>query len=662
MAHVRNITELDEGRDCYWSIAAFPDDGNTTRTLARATEVRALVVDDVGSKVAEGAVRLALGDPTAIVETSLGNFQWSYRLTAPVPVAAWGGLFAEIERLVGMPLEGRDAVHLFRLPCGVNSKPGKARFQVRLAQLNYGIELSGIVAGEISSEACGGPVGGHSPRVRDMLSLARLLPNAAEVSRQQWVERAHQFKALALDEAQGRAAFELWSQKHLSYDAAETARVWDSLPETLRTAGLETLQDAEAADPAVFAGYVNAEARAVFDDGEAPPATAKLGIRATPFKWMDLAKTAPRDWLYGDILLRKFISMTVAPGGVGKSSLVAVETLAQVTGKALLGDEPAGKLRVWLWNLEDPYEETQKKLLAAAKHYGLTEADIGGRLFVDSGRDQRLVIAEMDRTGPMIVRPVIGALVEQIRLRKIDVVVIDPFVSCHEVPENDNTAQDMVVKEWGRVAEEGNCAVHLVDHTSKAGSEVVVTDSSRGAKAKTDAARVVRVVNRMTAADSKAYGIAEPWRYFNTFNDKANMAPPKSKRDWFRMESLWAGNGGGAASAFSMGAAAVPLRGDSIGVAVQWLPPNAQALANGDGYVAVVKVMGNKRWRAEPRSPDWIGYAVAQGLRLDASSISGRLSVKEVLKTWLSEGLFKMSAQLDEQRKMRDYIVIAEVY
>ena len=234
--------------------------------------------------------------------------------------------------------------------------------------------------------------------------------------------------------------------------------------------------------------------------------------------------------------------MTVAPGGLGKSSLVAVETLAQVTGKSLLGDNPAGELRVWLWNLEDPYEETQKKILAAAKHYGIAEAEIGDRLFVDSGRDQRLVVAEMRGGVPTIMRPVVGALVEQIKLRKIDVMVIDPFVSCHGVPENDNMAQDMVVKEWGRVAEEGGCAVHLVDHTRKAGADAeVTTESSRGAKAKTDAARVVRVVNRMSASDGRMFGIVDTWRYFNTFNDKANMAPPKARRDWFRWRACGPG-------------------------------------------------------------------------------------------------------------------------
>jgi hypothetical protein len=269
-AHSRDGIQLNLKRDCYWSIAAFPDDGSLKRTLARATEVRALVIDDVGSKVPESAVELALGEPTAIVETSPGNFQWSYRLAKPVAVAQWAGLFAEIEHLVGMPLEGRDAVHLFRLPCGVNTKPGRDGFAVRLVKLNPGIALSVGKHPDFPTLAKSSPFDA-TPRVRDMLALARLLPNEADVSRQEWVERAHQFKALALDETCGREAFDLWSQKHKSYDAAETARVWDSLPDQLRTAGLEVLKDAEAADASAFAGIVNAEARMVFDDGEAAP-------------------------------------------------------------------------------------------------------------------------------------------------------------------------------------------------------------------------------------------------------------------------------------------------------------------------------------------------------------------------------------------------------
>jgi hypothetical protein len=87
-------------------------------------------------------------------------------------------------------------------------------------------------------------------------------------------------------------------------------------------------------------------------------------IFATPYTWTEPAKIPVREWLYGRRLLRKFISLTVAQGGIGKSSLEISETLALVSGKALLGILPPRPLRVWLWNLEDPYEETARRIQA----------------------------------------------------------------------------------------------------------------------------------------------------------------------------------------------------------------------------------------------------------------------------------------------------------
>jgi RecA-family ATPase len=45
-------------------------------------------------------------------------------------------------------------------------------------------------------------------------------------------------------------------------------------------------------------------------------------------------------------------------------------------------------------------------------------------------------------------------------------------VSSHKVPENDNGSVDMVLKEWGRVADQANCAVLLVHHVRKGDQEV----------------------------------------------------------------------------------------------------------------------------------------------------------------------------------------------
>lgn len=58
----------------------------------------------------------------------------------------------------------------------------------------------------------------------------------------------------------------------------------------------------------------------------------------TEFSWRDPSTIPPRPWLYGQHLIRKQVSVTVAPGGVGKSSLTICEALAMVSGRELLGD------------------------------------------------------------------------------------------------------------------------------------------------------------------------------------------------------------------------------------------------------------------------------------------------------------------------------------
>ena len=51
-------------------------------------------------------------------------------------------------------------------------------------------------------------------------------------------------------------------------------------------------------------------------------------------------------------MLRQQVSVTVAPGGIGKSSNGIVEALAMVTGRPLTREWVQGPMRVWLYNLE----------------------------------------------------------------------------------------------------------------------------------------------------------------------------------------------------------------------------------------------------------------------------------------------------------------------
>jgi hypothetical protein len=375
-------------------------------------------------------------------------------------------------------------------------------------------------------------------------------------------------------------------------------------------------------------------------------------IHATPYAWRDPATITKREWLYGYLLIRKFVSATVSPGGVGKSSLIAVEALAMTSGRSLLEVSPPSRLRVWLWNLEDPQEETERKVQAAALYYRLTPDDVADRLYVDSGRDQPLVIATAGRNGAMIARPVVDCLIAEIIRREIDVVVIDPFVSSHEVSENDNTAMDMIVKEWGKVAERGNCAIHLVHHTRKmTGVESeVTTDSSRGGKALTDGCRVVRAVNRMSKEEADRAGVDNHRLYFRTFNDKANLQPPADQSDWFRLHSVDLGNG------------TLPGRfgGDSIGVVSSWRWPDPLAEVTAADFEMAARAIRAGRWRENIQSKDWVGRAVAQAMDLNIENKKDKAKVSAMIKAWLSAGSLIVVDGEDDKRMVRKFVEVRE--
>jgi AAA domain len=417
------------------------------------------------------------------------------------------------------------------------------------------------------------------------------------------------------------------------------------IPEHLWTAAeLSGIVDHHGADT-VQSVMASAIETALADPGDQRRAA---GIVATAYAWRAPETIARREWLYGNLLIRKFLSATVAPGGVGKSALVTAETLAQVSGKPLLGVTVMSPLRVWLWNLEDPQEETARRIQAAALHSHLTAADIGDRLFVDSGRDQRLVVATSTRNGAVIVRPVIDGLISEIVARKIDVIVIDPFVSCHEASENDNGAMDMIAKEWAGVADRGNCAVHLIHHTRKLGSNEteVTVESSRGAKALTDACRSVRAINRMSEKEAQDSGVDNPRLHFRAFNDKSNLAPPADKSDWFKIESVQLGNG-------------PQGHGDSVGVVTPWEWPSAFGGVTTDDLFRVQKAIAAGEWRQSPTAAKgWAGSAVADVLGLDLTDAAAKAKVKSLLRTWTENKALKVVQRPDESRHDRPFIEV----
>ena len=237
-----------------------------------------------------------------------------------------------------------------------------------------------------------------------------------------------------------------------------------SLPESVQSIMREAAAQRLALDDDAFEEA--AKRRGISIDGRrlAPPPPQRNELKATPYQWKDPNTLPRRQWIYGRSLVRKYVTVTVAPGGVGKSSLTTAEGLALVTGRPLLGKDVEGRLRVWIMNLEDPREELELRIQAICEFYDISADDIGDRFFVDSGREQPICTAITTRNRTVIQRPVIDQLAAELRRREIDVLIVDPFVSSHAASENDNSAMDMIAKEWSRVADSVGCAVHLVHH------------------------------------------------------------------------------------------------------------------------------------------------------------------------------------------------------
>ncbi|MGO8211855.1 bifunctional DNA primase/polymerase [Rhizobium ruizarguesonis] len=382
----------------------------------------------------------------------------------------------------------------------------------------------------------------------------------------------------------------------------------------------------------------------------APPPGA---ITATAFKWIEPSTLSRRQFAYGKHLIRKYVSVTVSPGGLGKTALALAECLAMASGKPLLGVKPEQRLRCWNFNSEDPRDELERRVMAACIYYKLTPADIEGHLFLDSGREQELVVMVDDKkTGVRIQQPIVEAVVEQIERHKIDVMIVDPFVSTHGVNENDNGAIDKVAKLWAQIADYTNCAIDIVHHLRKVSDREATVEDARGAVSLIGAARSVRVLNRMTEEQATQAGVSSEDRHghFSVTYGKSNLTPLSNKLDWRRLQSVALGNG-------EYGPKGMPLIGkgqDYAPVVTEWKWPSKDEIAesvDGDVRQQVLVTLENQSHRESSQSEEWAGYVLASAMGIHIETAKAmtpeKRKVKSILDAWISTGILSVVDEPD---------------
>lgn len=270
---------------------------------------------------------------------------------------------------------------------------------------------------------------------------------------------------------------------------------------------------------------------------------------------------------------------------------------------------------------------------------------------VDSGRDTVIRIAGLnDRGQTKIALPVVDRMIEVIRTLGIDVVIIDPFVSSHGVPENDNNAIDRVAKKWADIADKTNTHIHISHHTRKTNGMGVTAEDSRGASSLHNAMRTRRAISTMTAAEAAKAGIVSNARlsYFKADTAGSSMTKPAESMEWYKFESVQLGNGK------EFGA----LDGDDVGVVVKWdyKTPGIEDLPDDDADVALAALEMGGPWRVNDRADGWAGEPVAKALHLDPKDPADKKRIKEYLKGWIANGWLEVYEGTDGHRNKVEYL------
>jgi len=204
-------------------------------------------------------------------------------------------------------------------------------------------------------------------------------------------------------------------------------------------------------------------------------------------------------WFYEDV------GVFIAPGGTGKTTLLLFQIIHIVLGLELFGYEVRAPGPVVILTAEDSRETLVARLRFMCHELGLTDEQVRevreSVIITDvSGKGIKLTTVEKDVVMPS--RQLDGLIVE-VGLLCPSLIVVDPMVSFGVGESRINDAEQGMIDAARRIRNTVRCAVLYVHHTGKGNARERTTDqySGRGGSALADGARMVHVLQRLSASE-----------------------------------------------------------------------------------------------------------------------------------------------------------------
>lgn len=268
-------------------------------------------------------------------------------------------------------------------------------------------------------------------------------------------------------------------------------------------------------------GHLTQEQQAeagVLDDYDAFLKKADLG------NMLDSEPT-PREWAIPQFAPVGKVTVLAGPGGVSKSMLMLHVLVHGALGQSYAGFKMDAPLRSLYVSYEDDQQELHGRVHALTKALAQSEDGLVDTLYDVKGSVRKnlmmyaadeealawVLATKPDRFGVAERTARVQWLVGFIQHAHIKLLVLDPAVYTHQLEENNIADMASYMQMLGHIAKQGNCAVVVLHHMSKAASWVSLSEVNqgalRGASSFADNARSVTVALSMPVKDAPLYGL-----------------------------------------------------------------------------------------------------------------------------------------------------------